>query len=145
MVYNVHSLLHLAKQTEIHGDLNRCSAFEFENYMQKLKKLVRQRKNPLVEIVARLGELENLSSKQSSGMSKKHLTSSGEIIELLRVRFLNLQDSSMSKSYLCRKYLKKRDFFCKPCPSSEFGIYVIDTSATSLGYVSAAELKFKYL
>lgn len=92
MVYNVHSLLHLAKQTEIHGDLNRCSAFEFENYMQKLKKLVRQRKNPLVEIVARLGELENFSSKQSSGMSKKHLslictkspnnvylTSSGEI------------------------------------------------------------------
>ena len=92
MVYNVHSLLHLAKPTEIHSDLNRCSAFEFENYMQKLKKLVRQRKNPLVEIVARLGELENFSSKQSLGMSKKHLslnstkspnnvylTSSGEI------------------------------------------------------------------
>ena len=79
MVYNAHSLPHLVKQTEIHGDLIRCSAFECENYMQKLKKLVRQRKNPLGEIVARLGELENFSSEQSSGMSKKHLTSSGEI------------------------------------------------------------------
>ena len=108
----------------------------------------------MVEIVARLGELEDLSSKQRPGMSKKHLnqlsttslnnfhlTSTGDIIELLRVRFLNLQDSSMSKSYLCRKYLKKSDFFCKPCPSSQFGIYVMDTSATSLSYVSAAEFK----
>ena len=38
IVYNVHSMIHLAAETYHYGGLDKCSSFPFENYMQKLKK-----------------------------------------------------------------------------------------------------------
>lgn len=36
LVYNMHSLLHLAKNADTFGSLDPCSAFLFEKYLQKL-------------------------------------------------------------------------------------------------------------
>ena len=41
MVYNVHNLLHLSRDVKVFNcSLNHISAFPFENYLQKLKRLV---------------------------------------------------------------------------------------------------------
>lgn len=143
MVYNVHSLLHLAKQTPLYGNLNNSSAFQFENHMQSFKKLIRQRRDPLVEIVARLKELDKMDNIRISAstvlqLSVKppdnvYITVEDDIVELLRIKF---KDSATvikpTRYYVCRKYLEKTDYFTSPCPSSVVGIYRVDRRYTCL-------------
>ncbi|XP_073669952.1 uncharacterized protein [Paramisgurnus dabryanus] len=56
LVYNVHSLVHLAQDVRQHGCLDNISAFPYENHLQKLKKLVRKPQRPLAQMVRRLSE-----------------------------------------------------------------------------------------
>ena len=62
LVYNVHSLIHLADECEIHGRLDEFSCFPFETYLGKLKKLVRSSNKPLAQLVRRISELEHVES-----------------------------------------------------------------------------------
>lgn len=54
--YNVHGLLHLVNDVKNFGPLDSFSAFNFENFMQKVKKLVRKSKNPLEQFYLRMSE-----------------------------------------------------------------------------------------
>lgn len=38
LVYNVHSLVHLAQDVKLHGCLDNIAAFPYENHLQMLKK-----------------------------------------------------------------------------------------------------------
>ena len=58
MTYNVHSLVHLCDDVKVHGVVDNFSAFEFENYLQTLKKKVKSGKNPVVQIARRLSEIQ---------------------------------------------------------------------------------------
>ena len=63
VVYNVHSLIHLSEDAEIHGALDSISCFPFENHLQSLKKVVRRPSNPLSQVINRLGEQSNSRTK----------------------------------------------------------------------------------
>jgi len=54
--YNVHATAHLANEAKVHGPLDNISGFVFENYLGKLKKLVRKPHAPLQQVVRRLSE-----------------------------------------------------------------------------------------
>ena len=45
-IYNVHSLLHFVDDVKLHGPLDMNSSFKYENYMQYIKFMVRNGKNP---------------------------------------------------------------------------------------------------
>lgn len=53
---NVHSLIHLARDVKLYGPLDSFRAFDFENYMQFLKKILRKRAKPLQQLHRRLKE-----------------------------------------------------------------------------------------
>ena len=72
VVYNVHSLLHLADDVLLHGPLDHFSAFAFENFMQELKKLVRKPNLVLEQVVLRMSERSKLSSKLPRCMSREN-------------------------------------------------------------------------
>lgn len=56
LVYNVHSLIHLADDAKKYGTLDHISAFQFESYLGRLKKLVRRPQQPCVQVVRRVLE-----------------------------------------------------------------------------------------
>lgn len=58
VVYNVHSLVHLYDSAKRYRSLENCSAYSFENYLHKLKTLIRSPRKPLVQAVRRLHELD---------------------------------------------------------------------------------------
>lgn len=56
--YNVHGLVHIADDVKKYGPLDSFSAFQFENNMQFLKKLVRKADKPLQQIANRVHEIQ---------------------------------------------------------------------------------------
>lgn len=64
--HNVHSLLHLAADVTQFGPLDNFSSFAFENYMQKIKSLIRKSDKPLQQIVKRIAESNLLECKKNS-------------------------------------------------------------------------------
>lgn len=59
LMYNVHSLVHLADQAERFGSLDKCLAFPFENYLHHIKRLIRSGRNRLFQIMKRWMEIDN--------------------------------------------------------------------------------------
>ena len=62
LVYNIHCFTHLMEDVRKYGPLDKVSAFPFENYLGKLKSMVRKPDNPLAQIVNRLSEQNNLET-----------------------------------------------------------------------------------
>ena len=58
-VYNVHAFLHIHEDVRNFScSLNDTSAFEFENFVKTLKKIVRNCSNPVAQAAKRLSETE---------------------------------------------------------------------------------------
>ena len=57
LFYNIHGLTHVSDDVKIHGHLDCRSGFPFENYLRKLKKMVRRPHSPFAQVVCRLSEL----------------------------------------------------------------------------------------
>lgn len=58
--HNVHGLIHIVDDCKLLGNLDLYSTFSFENYLQHLKKLVRKPDAPLVQILKRIHESQNV-------------------------------------------------------------------------------------
>jgi hypothetical protein len=75
MVYNIHCLIHLTQDARRYGSLDNVSAFPFENYLGKLKKLVRKPSQPVQQIVRRLseaGKSKSLGKQPIRRLEKEH-------------------------------------------------------------------------
>lgn len=77
--HNFHNLLHITDDARKYGNLNLFSNFSSENYLQKIKKLLRTHNNVLSQIVRRLSEestshtiLEQKIKKGSFKFQKEH-------------------------------------------------------------------------
>ena len=150
LVYNVHSMLHISDDAEKYGCLDDCGAFGFENYLHRIKKMVRSGKKPLTQIVKRIKEFQNGSD------SRESQTSDGEIHLSLRQpdnAFLiginrccqllsktNNRDEEGNLLILRRVYTRSEAYFQTPCDSRIIGVYRFDKRFTMVEYVSSKNL-----
>ncbi|KAK3910789.1 tRNA (guanine-N(7)-)-methyltransferase B [Frankliniella fusca] len=54
--HNIHNLVHLVDDCKVHGTVDKFSAFPFENFYQKLKKMIRKGDKPLQQLCRRYEE-----------------------------------------------------------------------------------------
>lgn len=59
--HNTHNLLYLCDDVKKFGQLQKFSAFPFENYMQSILKMIRKNNKPLEQIVCRISEQNNVN------------------------------------------------------------------------------------
>lgn len=59
---NVHNLCHLTDDIKRFGSLPKMSAYIFENYLGKLKRLIRYGNKPLLQVAKRIIELSFLNT-----------------------------------------------------------------------------------
>jgi len=61
--HNAHTLLHLCDDYDQFGLLDQCSAFIFENHMEKLKYYIRKHETPLEQVINRYSEINSINVK----------------------------------------------------------------------------------
>ena len=135
MVYNVHSMIHLADEVETFGSLDECSSFPFENYVQKLKRMVRSRKNPISQITKRLSECSGtLQQTDETSISLKvpdnaFLLNDSSCMEVVE-KAGNCDGGE--ELFLCRIYEKTEPYFTSPCDSRLIGVHKVSTRWTTM-------------
>lgn len=153
LVYNFHNLLHLVDDAVNYGCLDYFSAFPFENFMGKLKKMVHGQNKPLQQIANRLIEKMNCNEpvhekrvvKLKDGRIKyiilenditckpaiDTLTSDSCFVtknnEIVVVRLIESTNNCSSYNLYCDIFNNKCDFYTLPLKSSLLGIFKVDS------------------
>lgn len=144
LVYNVHSLLHLAAQAKRFGGLDKCSSFPFENYMCRLKRMVCSGNNPLSQLVKRLSEgnaiqlpetnyVTDISTKRPDNIYIVNKSSCCEVLEEIN-RCIDNGDTL----YRCRVYEHLNPLFESPCDSRIVGVFQGKRRSARIKFLSSA-------
>jgi len=147
LVYNVHSLTHIAADAVMFGDLDSCSGFAFENYLQQLKRLVRSGRNPLVQIAKRLREVKpakNVKVPKSVAISTNAKNNVYILDSAVGCEVLEKDESqSQTSQFRCRLYRKARPLFASPCDSRIIGAFVASARDAYISSVDSTTLTTK--
>ena len=149
LVYNVHSMLHLAADVEVFGNLDQFSAFPFENYLHQLKRLVRSGRNPLVQIVKRLNEMMNIpnTNKRKEGNLATRRPNNSYILDNSSccevTGSTGMVDNNQKQKYLCRVYERITPLFVNPCNSGIIGAFKVQTRYSNMKILSEEKLDRK--
>ena len=81
MVYNVHSIIHLAGDARKYGSLHNISSFKFESYLGRLKTLIRKPQQPCLQIVRRIldGQYQNFINTAANIHSYRQVHTNGPL------------------------------------------------------------------
>ena len=144
LVYNVHSMVHLATEAGEFGSLDNVSAFPFENYLQQVKGMVRSGNRPLVQIAKCLSEVENFRGTQTYRNFASKKPNNGFIMSdhscCQVVETTNDTGEESNKIVLCRIYKEIEPLFCDPCDSRLIGAYRVTYQTSCMKLLSTCQL-----
>lgn len=123
IVYNVHSMLHLADDAKAFTGLDKCSAFPFENFNQKIKKMVRSGNRPLSQIVKRLSECNvEFETSEANVLTQRSFQRPNNVFQAGKV-FVEVLERVSQDEVHCRVYNRLEALFHVPCDSRTIGVF----------------------
>ena len=150
VVYNVHSLSHIADDAENHQcSLNAISAFPYENYLQTIKRFVRKATNPIAQVAKRLTEMEEASVSLDYENTHFRYISTKEKDSCFLTEnedFVFVREKRSNGDYVCHvvKQQLTQNFFMKPCESKLLNIaFLRDGTNTQRRILSNAAFRRK--
>lgn len=166
--FNIHNIIHVAKDAKKFGNLDSFSCFPAENKLFILKNLLRKGDKPLAQSINRLSELELLHPKKnpaSETMLKNERKEEKGVYEKLIYKDMCIDTSQQNKWFLTEgkeivefekafylqgnivisgsKLKRKSDFFETPLKSSFLDIYTSNGSKDSSQLFQLASIKTK--
>jgi hypothetical protein len=166
LVYNVHNLIHIADDALKFGSLENCSAFDFENYNQFLKRMIRKNNQELVQVCKRISERDSsvtirtrnengiIGDLRADGAIRKYryqgfvigcnsgdncfMTRSGSIVLIQKII-----KAGPTVNLECNILDDKAKLDCYPCDSRKLGIYVTDINKTVSNTIQLSNLLTK--
>jgi len=170
--YNVHSVVHLADESRLHGVLDNVSCFVFENYLGKIKKLLRKPNDPLQQVVKRVSEMctdapltqsKRLQKPHHDGPIPSHLNHFQQFREFHQTGFTVSLDEKNScvlingKPAIVRNFLQNDDkwmvvyqffsdiqcFYTYPFPSDRLGIFSVSSNLQELAVAPTSRITRK--
>ena len=132
----------MAAETEEYGSLDACSAFEFENYMQQLKKMVRSGNNPIVQIAKCLGELSSSKigePKEENMISAKKPNNAYVLNDHSCCKVIEITKVQNERHFTCRAY-RTTALYHSPCDSRLVGVYKANAEQTTLKVLTSEAL-----
>ena len=155
LVYNMHSLTHLAEDVRVHGPLPNFSAYAFENRLGVLKNVVnRSGRDKLGQLIARESEMDAADDvefrlkQQEEKKSKIHLAlrsikpgSANDSYCLIQKDFI-VKITEISPTHVRGSVFEGyEDFFKRPLESREIGIHVAKAVSSEVLEWELAEFK----
>ncbi|KAK9977092.1 hypothetical protein ABG768_018913 [Culter alburnus] len=133
IVYNVHSMLHIADDAVHFNGLDNCSAFKFETYLHSVKKMVRSGTHPLTQIANRIEErrastLENKDRQTKKSKDRAFILDSDNGCEITN-------DEEKDGHILCRIYRNPALLFMEPCHLFLLGVYSYVRKQTTMRWI----------
>jgi hypothetical protein len=150
LVYNVHSLIHLRREVELFGKLDNSSAFIFENFMQRLKRMVRSGRNPLVQVSQRIKEFNAFGSycyRVPSYDTQLRLfpTSSPNNCAVLSDGCCCQVVSCVGENVACIIFKHTEPVYSRPCDSRVLGVFKARLKSGKMKVLSGELLASKAL
>lgn len=150
VTYNVHSLIHLPDDAVVHGDLELCSTFKFESFMQTLKRMLHSHSFFLEQVAKRIVEnsllnfLDNTNCEAVTVLSVKQgdncfMLKDSKIVVLIK------RLSIIENTFECLEYSKKCSVPLYPFDSSILGIFVVDGPIKTTRTVCVVDILCKYV
>ena len=133
VVYNVHNLIHLCEDViSFKCSLNDVSAFQYENYLQILKKFVRKAQNPIAQVTKRFSELEQSGwrKERKDTVAANVSTKRKDSCFLLRnEKFAFVKEKQQEGKLVCDVYKMSNleSFFKSPCDSKLINVAFIQS------------------
>lgn len=145
LVYNVHSLMHLANDCRFQGPLDAFSAFPFESFLGQLKRLLRGTRRPLAQLKRRLSEIESIETNNTSSIKKmcglyqfsldtlKANSRSDSFVMYKQCQILYITSMSQlnvtGTPYSILDHNGNRNFYCEPIFSSRLHIHMSEVDS----------------
>ena len=73
VVYNVHSIIHVAEECRNHGHLDNFGAFKYENFLGTVRKILRSTYKPLQQLARRDKETKGHLAKPKSDLKDREI------------------------------------------------------------------------